>query len=290
MCDKKGLRGVKSMRKFVIGISLSLSVFVFACGARDNTDIESTEAVIESSSETESIIETSIVEEINTETTELTQETEENSIDFDIEPAPVTEVEAETLSDENEKIVREGKSKYYDFYENWLNEFMNCTDDSKKIKSDYEDVSYQQCKEGCSFSLIDVNNDGVDELIIGAGEYDGYLAMPNIIVPADTWEKAILGKYDYIYPEKAECVSLDGEYGGEVKFFAFQGNNIKLKEFIIFDYDMDNDKYIDIVYNHADGSIEYLDEVEFMDISDKLRSSVKAIYRLTPENVKEAFR
>lgn len=264
-----------------------LSLLLCSCGAKETKYQESPESSIQES--TEQLSESKADDDENNSTISENTETETEELGSnDIESTEAESAESES-TDVDSADALDKASQYYDYYANWLNEFMECTDYSKTIGSEYELIDYATCKERACFSLADVNQDGIDELLVAASYDKGNMLRPNIIIPADTWEDANLGVFDAIYIESAECVVNNGEYGGTVSFYKLKGSVLELNDYIEYDFDFEIGDYVNVVYHHADGSLEEMDVASFDAEAQRWQPNVKAQYDLTPENVQKVL-
>lgn len=264
-----------------------VSLVLCSCGAKETTYQESPESSIQES--TEQLSESKADDDENNSTISENTETETEELGSnDIESTEAESAESES-TDVDSADALDKASQYYDYYANWLTEFMECTDCSKTIGSEYELIDYATCKERACFSLADVNQDGIDELLVAASYDKGNMLRPNIIIPADTWEDANLGVFDAIYIESAECVVNNGEYGGTVSFYKLKGSVLELNDYIEYDFDFEIGDYVNVVYHHADGSLEEMDVASFDAEAQRWQPNVKAQYDLTPENVQKVL-
>lgn len=188
----------------------------------------------------------------------------------------------------------------FDFYQKVLTDFVNCEENSFYISdgagaSNYEYFKTLDTADGyyCCFSLMDLNQDGILELIVGENSYDDNSIMPyataifrgdqdsTIFYNMTGFDEAA-GVFDY-----SDSLS---EYRNEL-VGRYDGNNVvTLEELNYEDYDLDNECPINIYHLSPDGSKEYLTEEELNNYTFNYNfSKIKATYFITPENIQKIF-
>lgn len=188
----------------------------------------------------------------------------------------------------------------FDFYEKVLTAFVNGDEDSFCITdgagasdySYYEEVG-TSAENYCCFSLIDLNQDGILELVVGENDfYDfGTLSYPTAIFKSEQGEPVFYnisgfdkaaGVFDQIEPLSMFREETVGRFEGS--------NLIVIEELNYEDYDPDNECPMNPYHVKSDGSTESLTAEELENYKfDYNFERMEATYFITPENIQKIF-